>query len=155
MTLSSRTLFHDVSCLEPLASFPSLRLFSHLEGPVFFSCSYTDSNLPMNDSIITYSVTSDITCLRITTAETKHHNQKASWGGKGLRGLHFHTIVHQWKSEQELKQGRNLEAGTGAETMEYYCLLACSLWLSTCFLIEFRTTSLGMAPLTISWGLPH
>lgn len=37
MTLSSRTLFHDVSCLEPLASFPFLGLFPHLEGPVFFS----------------------------------------------------------------------------------------------------------------------
>jgi hypothetical protein len=24
----------------------------------------------------------------------KHHNQKASWGGKGLFGLHFHIVVH-------------------------------------------------------------
>jgi hypothetical protein len=42
----------------------------------------------------------------------KRHDQKASWGGKGLFGLHFHITAHHWmKSGQELKQGRNLEAG--------------------------------------------
>jgi hypothetical protein len=24
----------------------------------------------------------------------KHHDQKASWGGKGLFGLHFHIALH-------------------------------------------------------------
>ena len=47
----------------------------------------------------------------------------ASWGGKGLFGFLFHIIVHCWReSGQELKQGRNLEAGVEAgadtETME-------------------------------------
>jgi diadenosine tetraphosphate (Ap4A) HIT family hydrolase len=42
--------------------------------------------------------------------------KKASWGGKSLFGLHFHIIVHhEWKSGQELKQGRNLEAEADAE----------------------------------------
>jgi hypothetical protein len=27
-------------------------------------------------------------------AEMKHHDQKASWGGKDLFGLHFHITVH-------------------------------------------------------------
>lgn len=31
-------------------------------------------------------------CLRVSIAATKHH--KASWGGKGLFGLHFHIAVH-------------------------------------------------------------
>jgi hypothetical protein len=52
---------------------------------------------------------------------------KATWGGKGLLGLYFHiTICHEWKSGQELKQSRNLEAGADAEVMEGYWLLACS-----------------------------
>jgi len=46
----------------------------------------------------------------------KNKNKKASWGVKGLfNGLHFQIIVHVWgKSGQELKQGRNLEAGPDA-----------------------------------------
>ena len=44
---------------------------------------------------------------------------KETWGGKGLFGLHFHiTVHHQRKSEQELKQGRDLETGADAEAME-------------------------------------
>jgi hypothetical protein len=41
---------------------------------------------------------------------------KAIWGGKGLFSLCFHiTVHHQRKSGQELKQGRNLEAGADTE----------------------------------------
>jgi hypothetical protein len=41
---------------------------------------------------------------------TKHHDQEASWGGKGLFSLHFHTAVHhQRKSGLELKQVRKQE----------------------------------------------
>jgi hypothetical protein len=40
----------------------------------------------------------------------KHHNQEASWGGKGLFSLYFHTVVyHQRKSGLELKQVRKQE----------------------------------------------
>jgi hypothetical protein len=37
----------------------------------------------------------------------KHHDQEASWGGKGLFGLHFHTACSSpRKSGLELKQVR-------------------------------------------------
>jgi hypothetical protein len=40
----------------------------------------------------------------------KHHDQEASWGGKGLFSLHFHiTVHHQRKSGLELKQVRKQE----------------------------------------------
>jgi hypothetical protein len=56
---------------------------------------------------------------------TKRLGQEASWGGKGLFRIHFHIAVHhQAKSGQELKQGRNLEAGVDAEANEECCLLA-------------------------------
>ena len=56
---------------------------------------------------------------------------KASWGGKGLLTYSSTSIVHHGrKSRQELKQGRNLEAGVDAEAMEGCCLVACSSWLS-------------------------
>jgi hypothetical protein len=78
----------------------------------------------------------------------KHHDQKASWGGKGLFGLHFHIALHHWrKSGQELKQGRILEAGAGTEFMEL-CLLAC-------FLVEPRMTSPGVVSPIVGWALPH
>ena len=28
--------------------------------------------------------------VRVTIAVMRHHDQKSSWGGKGLFGLHFH-----------------------------------------------------------------
>jgi hypothetical protein len=55
----------------------------------------------------------------------KCHNQKASWAGNGLFGLHFHIAVHNGsKSGQKLKKGRNLEAGVDAEATKEFCLLA-------------------------------
>jgi hypothetical protein len=40
----------------------------------------------------------------------KYHDQEASWGGKGLFSVHFHTAVHhQRKSGLELKQVRKQE----------------------------------------------
>ena len=40
---------------------------------------------------------------------------KATCGGKGLLGFCFHITVHNQRKEgQELKQGRNLEAGADA-----------------------------------------
>jgi hypothetical protein len=46
-------------------------------------------------------------CLRVSTAGTKHHEQKAIWGGKSLFGLQFHiAIYHQRTLEQELKMSK-------------------------------------------------
>ena len=60
---------------------------------------------------------------------TKHHDQGASCGGKGLFSLHFHIAVHHWKkSGLELKQVR--EAGADAEAMAGCSLLACFPWLA-------------------------
>jgi hypothetical protein len=58
----------------------------------------------------------------------KHHDQEASWGGKGLFGLHFHAAVHhQRKSGLELKQVRKQEL----MQRPWGCsLLACLLWLA-------------------------
>jgi hypothetical protein len=40
----------------------------------------------------------------------KHHDQKASWGGKSSFGLYLQVIVHHWRrSGQELKSSK---AGT-------------------------------------------
>jgi hypothetical protein len=59
--------------------------------------------------------------------------------------------------EQELKQGRNMEAGADAEAITGCCLLACSPWLgSVCFLIEPKTTHLlREATPTMGWTLPY
>lgn len=64
--------------------------------------------------------------VRIFIAAPEHHDQKASWVGNCLFDLYFHIAVHWRKSgsRQELKQGRNLKAGTDAKAMEgaAYCL---------------------------------
>ena len=81
----------------------------------------------------------------------KHYDQKASWRGKDLSGLPFHITLHpQKKSEQELKQGGNLEAGADAEAVVRGCLLVCSTLLAQpAFLKETKTTSPGMEPPTM------
>jgi hypothetical protein len=60
---------------------------------------------------------------------TKHHDQEASWGGKGLFSLHFHIAIHQQK---EIRTGiqAGQEAGADAEAMEECYLLACFPWLA-------------------------
>ena len=55
-----------------------------------------------------------------------HQKPEASWGGKGLFGLHFYSTAHHpRKLEQELKQGWNLEA----ENDEYFCPAYISLFV--------------------------
>jgi hypothetical protein len=69
--------------------------------------------------------------VQVSIAVTKRHDQKASWGERDLFGLHFYSIINYGrKSRQELKQGRNPEAGAESEAMEGCCLLVCSPWLA-------------------------
>jgi hypothetical protein len=58
------------------------------------------------------------------------------------------------KSGQELKQGRNLEAGAGSEAMVLLIDFLPIAW-SFHFLIEARTNSPGMAPPTMTRTLSH
>lgn len=58
----------------------------------------------------------------------------------GRKGLLVKSRLH---SITEGSQGRNLDAGTEAETIEGHCLLTCSPWLLHCFLIQSRPTCLG------------
>jgi hypothetical protein len=59
----------------------------------------------------------------------KHHDQEASWGGKGLFSLHFHIAVHhQRKSGQECRQVRKQELMQRSWGDVIYCL-ACFPWL--------------------------
>lgn len=54
--------------------------------------------------------------------------------------------THHWgKSGQELKKGKNLEAGTEAQAM------ACSQWLTQLAFLY----SPGMVPLTMVWAGQH
>ena len=81
---------------------------------------------------------------------------KATWARKGSFHLHFHILVHhQEQVRQELKQGRNLEAGTGAEAQKKWCLVACSSllaesasWRNPWPLTQGGTTHNRLGPLT-------
>jgi hypothetical protein len=63
--------------------------------------------------------------VRVSSAVIKHHDHK-QFEGKGLSQLYNSWVAHYYsgKSGQELKQGRNLKAGTDAKAMEgaAYCL---------------------------------
>ena len=68
--------------------------------------------------------------LRVTIA-VKNHRDLSHSRRKALFALCFHiTVHHERKSGQEIKQGRNLEAGAGAEATDGFYLLACSSWLA-------------------------
>jgi len=53
----------------------------------------------------------------------EHHDQEASWGGKGLFSLQY----NYFSSPKEVRTGNNVgqEGGTNAENMERYYLLDC------------------------------
>lgn len=73
----------------------------------------------------------NLVAVRVTFAVIKHHYQKASWGGKSLFCLFFHTAIHhQRKSAQELTQGRKLQTRVDAEPMDGCYLFTCSPWLA-------------------------
>ena len=79
---------------------------------------------------------------------TKHHDQEASWGGKGLFSLHFHIAVHyqrrqDWNSRRS--GSRSWCRGHGGMFLTGLLPLACS----ACFLIEPKTTRPRMAPPTM------
>jgi hypothetical protein len=66
---------------------------------------------------------------------TKHHDQEASWGGKGLFSLHFpHCCSSPNVVRTGTHTGQELEAEANAEAMEGCCLLVCFLLArSACF----------------------
>ena len=81
----------------------------------------------------------------------KHHGQDANWGGKGLFILHFQIAVYdQRKSGLEPKQVRT-------EELIHRPWSDVSYWLASpgllTLLIEFKTTSSGMAPPTRALSL--
>ena len=83
---------------------------------------------------------------------------KATWGEKGLFGLHFHITIYHQRNQARLEQGRNLEVGADAEALGGGGVLLTGLHLvacSACFLIEPRTICPGMAPSKIREALPH
>jgi hypothetical protein len=66
----------------------------------------------------------------VSIAVIKHHDQKATWGGKGL----FISLIlsNHGSSLKEVRtgnQGRDLEVRTDAEAIGPCCLLTCSSWL--------------------------
>jgi hypothetical protein len=70
-----------------------------------------------------------IVLVNVSITVMNHHDQKASWGRKGLFSLHFHIFVHyQRKSGQDrtVQQDWNLEVGADAEAME-----GCFYWLAS------------------------
>jgi hypothetical protein len=58
----------------------------------------------------------------------KHHDQEASWGGKGLFSLSFFMLF----ITKEVRTGTHIgqEAGADAEAMEGCYLMACFPWLA-------------------------
>jgi len=90
----------------------------------FPSLSFRDKESPI--SVFFQNKSKFLVLVRVSIAAMKH-DPKASWGGEGLFGLDFHSTVHyRRRSGQELKQGRNLEAGAGTKAIEGCGLMACS-----------------------------
>ncbi|XP_040593944.1 uncharacterized protein LOC101834311 isoform X8 [Mesocricetus auratus] len=104
----------------------------------------------------------------VSITAVKHHDQTASCqrkplicltlacGSSSLKEVKTRTYacitMHQRKSGQEVKQGRNLEAGADAEAMEGAACWLAPHGLLSCFLTE-PSTSPGMALPAGGWAL--
>ena len=81
---------------------------------------------------------------------------KTPWLGEEFILSQFYTAVHhqkQWGAGTQAGQepgGRSWWRSHGTTMLTGLLPMACSV----CFLIEPRTTSPGMAPLTMGWALP-
>ena len=86
--------------------------------------------------------------------QTNKHTNKPNfknplWPKKqGEKGIFSYGLL---RSGQELKQGRNLEADTGAEALGECYLLACS----ACSRTYTKTTCPEVVPSTVGWALPR
>ena len=97
-----------------------------------------------------------VVLVMVSISATKHRDQKASWGRKGLFVFDFHIAVHHGrKSGRELKHGRILEAGAEADYKVVLLTGLLPLACSVCFLIKSRTHSPGMTPPIMGWVLPQ
>ena len=91
-------------------------------------------------------------CLRVSVAVMKYHGQQQLWEEK----VYF-TLAFTIKSSQDRNSSR---AGIWRQELmqrPWRVLLTGLLLMtcSTCFLIEPRTTCLGVAPPTVGWALHH
>lgn len=78
----------------------------------------------------------------------------------GKKELVPYIVPYRSSSSKEVRteksrQARILELRSEVEAMEGYCLWLARNGISACFLIVFRTTSLGMALPVVSWVYPH
>jgi hypothetical protein len=92
-------------------------------------------------------------CLKISVAVMKHPRPKSKLTRKGFIWL---TLLDHSPTMEEVRTGtqaglepggRSWCRGHGGALLTGLLPLSCSV----CFLIEPRTTSLGMAPLTMGW----
>jgi hypothetical protein len=86
---------------------------------------------------------------------TKHQDQEASWGRKGLFSLHIHITVHHQRSQER----NSHSTGTWRQELMQRPWRGVAYWTAplaylVCFLTELRTTSPGMVPPTMGWALP-
>ena len=58
----------------------------------------------------------------------QHHDQEASWGGKGLFSIHFCIAIHHQRNRTGTQAGQEARADT--EAMERCYLLGCFPWLA-------------------------
>jgi len=77
----------------------------------------------------------------------KHHD-RSNLGRKGFVWLSSPESQSIERIQVRNSNSRNMEVETDAEAMEGCCLLTCTPY----FLVERRTASLGVAPLTIGAG---
>jgi hypothetical protein len=88
--------------------------------------------------------------VRVAITAMEHHDQKQTVEERvDLVYISISLIITEGSQGRNSNKDRNPDAGADKEAMEGCYLLVCS----ACFLIESRTTSLGMAPPTMGFTL--
>jgi hypothetical protein len=60
---------------------------------IYYNRKYSCDSVPFLQNESVRERMESFVLVRVSIAAMKHHKQKASWGGKGLFGLHFHFSV--------------------------------------------------------------
>ena len=95
--------------------------------------------------------------VRVSVAESKHHDQKQPGEEVVCFSLLFSGHTPSLREVRAGTQGRSLEAAAEAEGMKECCLLACSSWLAwlawPAFLYTLCYTCAGVEPPAVDWTL--
>ena len=128
----------------------------HLKHLTAFLIQNPECHIPPNKSMVRPVTAIPLipNCLvRVSIAATKHHDQKASWEGKGCWCLYFYNNIHHWRrSGRKPSKAESWRQEPVRDHAELLLTALLHMASSASFLTGTRLMSPGNPPCTMGWA---